>query len=141
MPGILSRDAYLYRRRSSSIKSSTSSKSSGSSWASSWGSLWDNQTPPISRTPLAGNSTLQCIIDRGHLQLPFAGRSRRVSKGDNDVIDEIHQQPQYHKESRNDQDSWGQFIDTAEAEDEMVRHSKILSKRYAARGHGPRQRW
>jgi hypothetical protein len=79
---------------------------------------------------LAGSSTLHCIIDRGQLQLPFAGKSRRVPKGDNDVIDEIHQQPQY-KESSNDQDSWGQFIDTAEAEDEMVRHSKILSKRYS----------
>jgi hypothetical protein len=133
MPAILSRDAYLHRRRSISIASSSSSKSSDSSRASSWGSaLWDNQTPAISRTFLAGSSTFHCIIDRGQLQLPFQGKSRRVSKGGNVVVDEIHQQvqPRY-KESRNDQDSWGQFIDTAEAEDEMVRHSKILSQRYS----------
>jgi len=30
-----------------------------------------------------------------------------------------------------ERDSWGQFVDTAEAEEEIIRHSKILSKRYA----------
>jgi hypothetical protein len=74
---------------------------------------------------------MHCMIDRGQLQLPFAGESRRVSKGGDSVAaDEIRQQTRY-EESRDDQDFWGQFIDTAEAEDEMVRHSKILSKRYS----------
>jgi hypothetical protein len=119
MPGILSRDAFLYRRRSGSIASSTSNKSSGpSSWGgSSWGSPWNNETP-------------YGIIDRGQPQLPFEGKSRRAPAGGNVVVNEIHPQPRY-KESRDDQDSWGQFIDTAEAEDEMIRHSKILSKRYS----------
>ena len=29
------------------------------------------------------------------------------------------------------EDSWGQFVDTAEAEMEIIRHSKILSKRHS----------
>jgi hypothetical protein len=126
MPGILNRDAYLvYRRRSYSITSSASSKSSGSSWASSWGLLWDSQTPQISLTSMASNSTSPVMIKRGEPRLPFVGESRRIYQGD-----ENHHQQRY-KESRDDHDSWGQFIDTADAEDEMIRHSKILSKRYA----------
>ena len=30
-------------------------------------------------------------------------------------------------------DGWGQFVDTAEAEEELIRSSKILSKRYSMR--------
>lgn len=77
----------------------------------------------MSRTSLVSNSPSHCA------QLPFAAKRRRTSEGGNVVVDEIHRQPVY-KESRDDQDSWGQFIDTAEAEDEMIRHSKILFKRY-----------
>jgi hypothetical protein len=28
-------------------------------------------------------------------------------------------------------DGWGQFVDTAEAEEQFIRSSKILSKRYS----------
>ena len=28
-------------------------------------------------------------------------------------------------------EGWGQFVDTAEAEEELIRSSKILSKRYS----------
>jgi hypothetical protein len=79
---------------------------------------------------LAGSSPLHGMIERGQSQLPFVGKRRRVSNDGNIVVDEIHQQPRY-KESGDDHDSWGQFTDTAEAEDEMIRHSKILSKRYS----------
>lgn len=30
-------------------------------------------------------------------------------------------------------DGWGQFVDTAEAEEQLIRSSKILSKRYSLR--------
>jgi hypothetical protein len=78
------------------------------------------------RTSSAGNLLLNGIIDRRLPLLPLEGNV--------DVdVDEIHLQPRPrgYNESRDVQDSWGQFIDTAEAEDEIIRHSKILSKRNA----------
>jgi hypothetical protein len=56
----------------------------------------------------------------------YERRNQCAATGDVDG----NQQPQ--PQSRDDQDAWGHFIDTAEAEDEMIRHSKILSARYAS---------
>jgi hypothetical protein len=93
---------------------------------------WNHQTPSMARTPSSGNSPRCGVIEKGLPQLPFVGKILRALIGGNVVVDEIHQQPRYkNNESRDDENSWGQFIDTAEAESEIIRHSKILSRRYS----------
>jgi hypothetical protein len=84
----------------------------------------------MARTSSAGKLPVHGINEKGLPQLPFVGKILRALISSNVVDDEVYQQPRYNK-SRDDENSWGQFIDTAEAEDEMIRHSKVLSNRYS----------
>ena len=128
MPRILSRNATVYNRRKSTIRyapggvfvggESTSSKSSENSVhlvdRRSCQSLVSSSTlssPTFSRRPHTGALSPALSPRAVH------DRSSDSSCGSSDLIDEY--------------DSWGQFVDTAEAEEEIIRHSKILSKRYA----------
>lgn len=123
MPRIVSRNTSMYKRKGSFLSrtSSVASSSEGSfsrtpamPWyaavglevAGSNSSTASNSPSVASRRSLDSRSSV-------------AMRKQTSSFGNYDSEDEI--------------DGWGQFVDPAEAEEEIIRSSKILSKRYSLR--------
>lgn len=102
MPRILSRNILLYRRRSSLTSSS---------YAKSNGSLKDES---ISPTKASANSTSMSTSLRSCKSSQLQSK-QLFPFGLNLAAD--------------DNDTWGQFVDPSEVEEEFVRRSKILSRR------------
>lgn len=99
MPRILSRNLFLYRRRRS-LTSSTYAKSNGS--------LKDESILPGAASGNSTSSSMSTLLSscKSKQRFPF---------GLSAVVD--------------DNDTWGQFVDPSEVEEDFVRRSKILSRR------------
>jgi hypothetical protein len=147
MPFILNRPCYT-RRRSNSSQSSSSSCSRRSSISStsptvsaSYGQsailidcglpIWNtnNNHYQYSEPPFVISSEASLLSVS-----PKVSRSvRRLSDMDCDniVMTSRRRSNSAPTATCAEQDSWGQFVDVAEAEEEIIRASKILSKRYS----------
>ena len=130
MPMILNNTRLHSRRRSSMSGYSTSCSRSGGSEASfqqlsDWSSTLTGNPSSATFASKTGGASVQStsLSSSGTSTPPTASppqsRRRRVTRG--------HVRPSEPTISMDD--SWGQFVDTAEAEKELVRHSKILSRK------------
>lgn len=140
MPRILSRNTAIYKRRPapsfSRQNSATSSNASlprysrnGMPWYGAAGFEQDtsSETSSSSASTTARSS-------------PSMSRQRSAvsaapSRRDSSQLDNMMMFPNEFESSSMQEleDGWGQFVDTAEAEEEVIRSSKILSKRYSLR--------
>jgi hypothetical protein len=130
MPRIMSRNHSLYRPRSTFGNSSKSSAlsvrdepDSAFDVAFRWLSLSNESSRTSSPSSSVGSSPSTSLgrMRQGRMQ-NWSQRDHHRRQSENDADEAM---------SEDRSDSWGQFVNTAEAEEESIRHSKILSKRYS----------
>ncbi|GKY98476.1 hypothetical protein MPSEU_000804900 [Mayamaea pseudoterrestris] len=126
MPRILSRSASLHKpQRRSSLRSQTSSQQSMNKSMNALWQMWTGQQQPIATPSVTSTSPSTSSSSSSLAPRDQALPSRRSSNASS------QQGGRWMSYSEADEGIWGQFVDTAEAEAEIIRHSKILSKRYS----------
>ena len=126
MPRIVSRNTSMYKRKGSFLSRASSSVSSASEGSFSRTPVmpWYAATGLEASLPSSSSSTACSSPSMSSRRSLDSKRMTAISKqmpsfGDYDAAD--------------DMDGWGQFVDPAEAEEEVIRSSRILSKRYSIR--------
>jgi hypothetical protein len=127
MPRILSRNASLFKRRGShaaafsgarmSSVSSASSQQRSNNPLSQWLALVGVEDSSPRTSNVSTGSNTPSVSSRTSASSHRSFTSLMSASAATAALDEV--------------DGWGQFVDTAEAEEEFIRSSKILSKRYS----------
>jgi hypothetical protein len=141
MPRILSRNTTMYRRQVGVLnlgsKSAPSEASLTVNDSLSTLTQWmfprgERQTPQSSSASSTASSP--SWSSRRHREIAAVETSEKESRNTN--VKHLTRLSRYSESSVpaivDHNDTWGQFVDTAEAEDELIRHSKVLSMRRTA---------
>lgn len=125
MPRILCHQPSLHKlqRRSSSVRQQSSSQHSMNSLNAVW-HIWSGQQQSIAPASTGSAAPSTRSSSSSLANSDQTSRTRHSSHASS-------QQCRWLSFSEMDDGPWGQFVDTAEAEEEIIRHSKILSKRYS----------